>query len=288
MRLPETVFLDIIRSLGSGSGPASQGVAPAAEGEGHRADRRTDFRRRLDATAAYSAYGAIHRTERPVTLDDLSTRGVGLVLRGAVVAPGEQIVFHAPRGEAGTLDVLCTVRGAKVLRDGRVRVGAEFSAAAEPTATDHAKCVVSAVCGSIRVGDAPPHRPRRAEALWGTTASRRDLDAKARERRDERVLLQGAGVMCACRADGTATPEERVLVWDLSAGGVGISRREPLVVGEHFVIRVPRVDEKPVTRLCEVTRAVAAGDRFNIGARFIPFQRRRGRGWLARVFDWVA
>ena len=289
MRLPETVFLDIIRSLGSGSGPASQGVAPAAEGEGHRADRRTDFRRRLDATAAYSAYGAIHRTERPVTLDDLSTRGVGLVLRGAVVAPGEQIVFHAPRGEAGTLDVLCTVRGAKVLRDGRVRVGAEFSAAAEPAATDHARCVVSAVGGSIRVGDdAPAPRARRAEALWGSTASRRDLSAEARERLDERVILQGRGVMCVHRADGTAMREERVLVWDLSAGGVGISRPGPLAVGDQFVIRVPRVDEKPVTRLCEVTRAVAAGDRFNIGARFIPFQSRRGRGWLARVFDWVA
>ena len=290
MRLPETVFLDIVRSLGIGSVPASDGVAPAGEGEGggHGADRRTDSRRRLYATAAYSAYGSIHRTERPVTLDDLSTRGVGLVMRDSVVAPGEQIVLHAPRRDAGTLDVLCTVRGAKVLRDGRVRVGAEFSAAAEPAATDHARSVVSAVGGSIRVGDAPAPRARRAEALWGTTASRRDLDATARERRDERVLLQGRGVMCACRADGTGMPEESVLVWDLSAGGVGLSRQQPLAVGEQFVVRVPRVDEKPVTRLCEVTRAVAAGDRFNIGARFIPFRSRRGRGWIARVFDWVA
>jgi hypothetical protein len=290
MRLPEKVFFEIVRSLGSGSGSASRGAAPAGEGArgGFGADRRADSRRRLDAMAAYSAYGSIHRTELPVTLDDLSTRGVGLVLRDSVVAPGEQIVLHASRGEAETLDVLCTVRSAKVLRDGRFRVGAEFSAAAEPAATDHAHAVVSAVGGSIRVGDSPSYRPRRAQALWGSTASRRDFNAKARERRDERVILQGRGVMCVYRSDGTSMPEERVLVWDLSAGGVGISRPEPLVVGEQFVIRVPRVDEKPVTRLCAVTRAVAAGDRFTIGARFIPFGSRRGRGWLARVFDWVA
>ena len=284
MRLPETVLLDIVRSLEGGPGMTFAGATPDVPG----AERRGESRRRLDARIAYTRYGAIHRAPRPVTLEDVSARGVGLVLAEALVAPGEQIVVHAPRRGGRTLDVLCTVRAARVLRDGRFRVGAEFTAAGEPAGTDHAASVASVVGGSVRVGDAAPHRDRRAETLWGTTASRRDLDAAARERRDERVPLQGRGVMVVYRDDGTEAPEEGVYVGDLSAGGVRISRPEPLDVGDQFVIRVPRVDEKPLTRLCAVTRAEASGDRFVIGARFIPFESRRGRGWLARVFDWVA
>jgi hypothetical protein len=174
----------------------------------------------------------------------------------------------------------------RVLRDGRFRAGAEFSAANEPAATDHVASVRSTVGGSIRVGDAAPKRAD-CRSLWGHTVTRRDLDDTDRERRDERVPMGGRAMMYVCRPDGTAAPEEGVYVGDLSAGGVGIARCQPLEVAEQFMIRVPRVDERPVTRLCAVARVQARDDRFVIGARFIPFGERRGRGWLARLCDWV-
>jgi len=284
MRLPNPVLVDIVQGLGREAGatahtPVDGGAAPGPE-------RRGERRRRLESELAVTRYGAIHRSARPLQLFDLSPRGVGLVLRDFAVAPGEQIVVHVPRATGATLDVLCTVRSVRVLRDGRFRAGAEFSTADEPTATDHVASVRSTVGGSIRVGDAAPKRVD-CRALWGNTANRRDLDAAGRERRDERVPLGGRAMMYVCHPDGTAAPEEGVYVGDLSAGGVGIGRGNPLEVGEQFMIRVPRVDERPVSRLCAVTRAQASGDRFTIGARFIPFTNRRGRGWLARVCDWV-
>jgi len=69
---------------------------------------------------------------------------------------------------------------------------------------------------------------------------------------------------------------------------VRVGRAGALAIGDQFVIRVPLPDESPVTRLCSVTRVVRTADRWDIGAKFIPFSRRRGRGWLARLADWIA
>jgi hypothetical protein len=291
MRLPDTILDDILQCLEGDTGAAALGATlsagAGAETGGPGAERRGASRTPAGGSVWYSRYGTIHPDTRPVAARDLSASGIGLVLREAVVAPGEKIVVHVPRGGGATLDLLCTVRASRVLRDGRMRVGAEFSEARAQGAADHAAAVCSAVGGSIRVGDADARRDARPEALWGSAASRRDLDAGARERREERVPLRGRGRMYVCLPDGTDAPEEGVYVADLSPGGVGIGRSEPLDVGEQFVIRVPRVDEAPVTRLCVVTRAEPAGDRFVIGARFIPSGRRRGRGWVARLFDWV-
>jgi hypothetical protein len=94
--------------------------------------------------------------------------------------------------------------------------------------------------------------------------------------------------MTPWRADGTCGAAEAVDVVDLSPEGVGIRRPGPMRPGEQFMIRVPRVDEPPVTQFCEVTRAAGGGESWLIGARFIPFSRRHGLGWLGRLFDWVA
>ena len=280
MRLPESVYADILRyELAQAGAPDP----PAEPAEPARAERRREPRRSLGASVKVTRYGSPDRTPRYVGLHDLSPTGVGLVLRDSVVAPGERLVVHPRRGPAEVLSVLCTVRSVRVSRDGQFRVGAEFTSLGEAAAAAGVTAVRSSVGGAIRSGEGAPRTagPR-------ATAGRRDLGAGLDARAHERLRLSGRGTMYVCREDGGADPVEPVHVADLSDCGVGILRGAALAVGDQFVVRVPRVDEPPLTRLCAVTRVAAAGDGYRIGARFIPFSSRRGSRWLARLWNWVA
>jgi hypothetical protein len=281
MRLPDEVFDEIVLHAAGDYGPGN--TAPAGETD----ERRRDSRLRLEAAVPLTRYGSLAPATRAASIRDLSPTGVGLVLRDEMVAPGELFVVHAPRGVEDRLDLLCAARAVRVGRDGSFLVGAEFRSPDAPDVVDHVALVRSSVCGSIRVGDQLPARADR-RALWGFTAGRRELEASAADRVQERLPHRGRGRLSVWRADGSCGEPEAVEVVDLSPQGVGVRRAEPMRPGEQFLIRVPCVDEPPVTRFCEVARAAPAGGAWLIGARFIPYGRRHGRGWLARLFDWVA
>jgi hypothetical protein len=280
MRLPDEIFDEIVLHAGSGFGPGAARPSGAAD------ERRREPRLCLDAAVAFTRYGSLASATRAAGLRDLSPGGVGLVLRDELVAPGELFVVHPPRGEGDRLDLLCTARAVRVGRDGAFYVGAEFCSPDEPDVVDHLSLVKATVCGSIRNGDALPARIDR-RALWGFTSGRGDLDPAAPRRRDHRSALRARGQLTPWRADGTCGPAEAVDVVDLSPDGVGLRRPGPMRPGEQFMIRVPRVDEPPVTQFCAVARVTGCGESWLIGARFIPFGRRHGLGWLGRLFDWV-
>ena len=76
---------------------------------------------------------------------------------------------------------------------------------------------------------------------------------------------------------------------DYSPGGVGFLLASPPATGDQFIVSVPLPGGAAVTRLCEVANvARAEGGVSRVGARFVPFSARHGRGWLARVCDWIA
>jgi hypothetical protein len=281
MRLPDDVFDEIVlHAEGARATPSALGAA------GEASWRRREPRRRLDAAVAFTRYGAIGPATREAGLRDLSPAGLGLVMRDALIAPGELFVVHPPRAEGQYLDLLCTARAVRVGRDGAFHVGAEFCSGDEPGVVDHVALVRSTVCGSIRVGEAPQARADR-RALWGFTAGRNELQSAAVQRREERSALQARAQLFAWGRDGRCGDAEPVEVVDLSPGGIGLWRTAAMRPGDQFLVEVPRVDERPVRQFCAVARVVATGDRHRVGARFIPFGQRHGRGWLARVFDWV-
>jgi hypothetical protein len=296
MQLSDEVLFGILN--GAGATPAGMPAScpvPWATG----AERRRTHRVPTDAPVSATRYGGIATPLGGLRFRDVSGRGVGLVMADALLAPGEQFVVHAPgarrggdrhrpRADRGAgVHILCTARNVRVRADGRIGVGAEFTAPCEPSAADHLISMRSTVGGSVRLGDGRPARADPSSPCGGAAAGRGELSGQPFARGAERVPLRAIGSMCVCSDGGGDGPVERVEVLNLSAGGVGIMRRVELPVGLQFVLRVPRVDEEPVTRLCVVTRVGDMGGLFMVGAKFIPFSRRRGRSLLARVLDWV-
>jgi hypothetical protein len=290
MELSENVLIEIINGV---NGELLAGSEWLRNGTG--AERRKVPRQRASAAIPVTRYGCVGADVRAVELYDLSTRGLGVVVRDSMIAPGEQFVVHARRvagaeragsGEGKPVDLLCTARRVRVRSDGRVLVGAEFSAPGESTGVDHVAAVRATVGGSVRLADGPvPPADRRR--LWGQPTGRRELSGEAPQRADERARVHAVGWMCHCNADGTESSPRRVEVLDLSAGGACVAVGERLAVGDQFILRVPREDDVPLTRLCTATRVGEEADRHRVGARFVPFSRRVGRSWVARVIDWL-
>ena len=276
MRLPEELFNQILSALnpeqpapadGGGAAPAG-GAVPAAAAE--REWKRRAVRRRVSRRVWYVRHGAPDHHPQVGTVVDISKVGLGILL-DAVAAPGERLIVHlpcaAPEGYGAAartgeqvVTVLCTVRTCRIRADGQFRVGAEFS---DPASARWDAAPIINVEGLVGLGEPDP------EAVG---------------RRSERVEADGRAMMYLYRG-GRQAPLERVPVADYSEHGVAILRGEPLEVGEEFVIRVPRAEEKPITRLCRVANVAPYDGRYRIGAEFVPF---RGRGLLSRLRDWIA
>jgi hypothetical protein len=281
MRLPQAVYDQVLEGLGldpkgllDRRDPGAQGVEP------ERCQRRS-FRRRLSAPAHYFRHGAADPRPNDCTLVDLSRDGV-CVMVNAVVAPGERFVLHLPRaGEdgagPGVIALLCTARSSRLKSDGRFRTGAEFTDPAE--AGDGAAALSRSADGLTARGG--------GDTTWARTGGRpaaRDLAT----RRSDRHESAGVASMYLYRDDGSHGEPEDVQLRDYSESGVAVLRHEPLKVGEQFVVRVPRGDERPITRLCRVMNVAVAGGRYRIGAEFIPFPGPSGRGFFSRLKEWIA
>ena len=129
---------------------------------------------------------------------------------------------------------------------------------------------------------------RPDENVWVRTAGRLDSEPDANARRTERNEAFGRATMYVYRDDGRHGPMEQVYLRDYSESGVGILRADPLNLGEQFVIRVPRGDDKPITRLCRVVNVAVVGGGHRIGAEFIAFPGPNGRTLLSRLTSWIA
>jgi hypothetical protein len=288
MRLPETVYNQVLRGMGienagiSGFAHAEDDAARAATGECKRRSRR----RRLEFPVRFLRHGALNAKPQTCTLVDLSRDGV-CVMMDTVVAPGDQFVLYLPRGEesapgesvrAQPLPILCTVRSSRLKQGGKFRTGAEFADAQEGEAERH--LLVVAADGLSRRGT--------TGSVWARTTDRPDADPDAAVRRGDRQSLFVRAMMYVYKDDGKHGPMEQVEVRDYSETGVGILRVRPMAVGEQFVVRVPRPDEPPITRLCKVVNVALAGGRHRIGAQFIPFPGPNGRTFMSKLSGWIA
>jgi hypothetical protein len=282
MRLPESIYKQVLLGLGlDDAGLLDRhdgGPARAADGSCNR----RSYRRRLNMPVHFVRHGAISTTPQTCTLVDLSRDGVG-VLMDAVAAPGDRFVLYLPRaGDDGApgevLAILCTARSSRLKNGGKFRAGAEFT---DPT--EHG----AEQTRFARAADGLESRPGR-DAVWVRTAGRPELDPDGKARRDDRREVAGTATIYLYRDDGNHGPVEHVEARDYSERGVGVLRDKPLEIGEEFVVRMPRADETPITRLCRVANVALAGGRYRIGAEFIPFPGPNGRGFFARLREWIA
>ena len=281
MRLPQAVYDQVLEGLGLDPRGLLDRRDPGAQGVEPEQCQRRSFRRRLSAPAHYFRHGAADPRPVDCTLVDLSRDGV-CVMTAAVVAPGEKFVLHLPRagedgGAASVIALLCTARSSRLKSDGRFRTGAEFTDPAE--AGDGPSPFAQAADGLAT-------RPN-GDAAWARTGGRPALRELA-TRRSDRHEAAGVASMYLYRDDGNHGEPENVQLRDYSEGGVAVLRHEPLKVGDQFVVRVPRGDDKPITRLCRVANVAVAGGRYRIGAEFIPFPGPSGRGFFSRLKEWIA
>jgi hypothetical protein len=200
----------------------------------------------------------------------------------AVVAPGDRFVVYLPKaaddGKVEPLAVLCTARSSRIKADGKFRTGAEFTDTPQAEGGRATRAV-----SAERLAKQPD-----VSNVWVRTAGRLDTDPDANARRTERNEAFGRAMMYIYRDDGRHGPMEQVYLRDYSESGVGILRGEPLALGEQFVVRVPRGDDKPITRLCRVVNVAVVGGGHRIGAEFIEFPGPYGRSLLSRLTGWIA
>jgi hypothetical protein len=282
MRLPDSVYNQVLRGLGlTDHGISNWAVDPGASADGSAQSKRRSFRRRIDAPVQFLRHGALNAKPQTCTLADLSRDGV-CVLMDAVVAPGDRFVVYLPRaaddGRVGPLAVLCTARSSRLKADGKFRTGAEFTDT-QQAGDERANKAISA--GRLAT-------QADVSNVWVRTAGRLDTDPDANARRTERNEAFGRATMYVYRDDGRHGPMEQVYLRDYSESGVGILRAEPMALGEQFVVRVPRGDDKPITRLCRVVNVAVVGGGHRIGAEFVEFPGPYGRSLLARLTAWIA
>ena len=302
MRLPDTVYHDVLRGLGVQSAGITGGISACATAEADPYTcpsaaaavappvdcKRRSRRRRLNQPVPFLRHGAVNAKPQTCTLLDVSRDGV-CVLMDSVVAPGDRFVLYLPRvgddsATAEPLAILCTARSSRLKAGGQFRTGAEFTDARE-AADAGATIAVTADRLAAQQKDAASARDMNP---WIRTAGRLDAEPDANARRADRQEADGRAMIYLYRDDGQHGPMEQVALRDYSEKGVGIVRNEPLEVGEQFVVRVPRLNDKPITRLCRVVNVALAGGRHRIGAEFIPFPGPKGRTFMSRIASWIA
>lgn len=293
MRLPDSVYNEVLRGLGLGNGGIAGAISAAGDVDPYTAPapvevpaecKRRSRRRRLDQPVQFLRHGAVNARPQICTLLDVSRDGV-CVLMDSVVAPGDRFVLYLPRVEddsstADPLAILCTARSSRLKAGGQFRTGAEFTDAHE-VAGSPGNAVTAERLARLKAA-APDMNP------WIRAAGRPDAEPDANARRADRQEADGRAMIYLYRDDGQHGPMEQVALRDYSEKGVGIVRNEPLEIGEQFVVRVPRLNDKPITRLCRVVNVALAGGRHRIGAEFIPFPGPNGRTFMSRIASWIA
>ena len=283
MKLPDTVYNQVLRGLGINDRGISNWAVDAAAAEAPAECKRRSFRRRIEATVHFVRHGALNARPQTCVLADLSRDGV-CVLMDSVVAPGDKFVVYLPRalddesGNCEPLAVLCTARSSRLKAGGKFRTGAEFTDARDD---DNGEAQLSVGADGLKQRGPTGN-------VWVRTAGRLDTEPDANARRSDRHETYGRATMHVYRDDGRHGPVEEVSLRDYSESGVGILRGEPMEPGEQFVIRVPRGEDAPITRLCRVVNTAVAGGGHRIGAEFIPFPGPNGRSLLSRLARWIA
>lgn len=295
MRLPDSVYNEVLRGLGLQTAGIAGGMSACAAGEADPYTapspaeapaecKRRSRRRRLNRPVQFLRHGAVNAKPQTCTLLDVSRDGL-CVLMDAVVAPGDRFVLYLPRVDddcstAEPLAILCTARSSRLKAGGQFRTGAEFTDARE--AADGGPTPAVTAERLVR-----PKEAVRDVNPWIRAAGRPDAEPDANARRADRQEADGRAMIYLYRDDGRHGPMEQVALRDYSEKGVGIVRGEPLEIGEQFVVRVPRLNDKPITRLCRVVNVALAGGRHRIGAEFIPFPGPNGRTLMSRIASWI-
>ena len=89
MKLPETVYNQVLRGLGLSDHGISDWATDSAAAESAPAEcKRRSFRRRIDARVQFVRHGALNARPQTCVLADLSRDGV-CVMMDSVVAPGD-------------------------------------------------------------------------------------------------------------------------------------------------------------------------------------------------------
>ena len=279
MRLPESVFNEVVLGLGldeTGLLDRHDGLHRAPDGTCNR----RSYRRRLNRPVNFTRHGAVSSKPHKCTLVDMSRDGVGLMM-DAVIAPGDRFVVYLPRmtdndGTTDMIALLCTARSSRLKTGGMFRTGAEFTDPSEQSADQFARSTDGLTSRAAQ------------DNVWVRTAAAPAVQPAAKMRRSDRHGTSGVATMYLYRGDGNHGPVEHVEARDYSESGVGILRDTPMNVGEEFVVRIPRSPDAPITRLCRVVNVAVASGRHRIGAEFIPFPGPNGRGFFARLREWIA
>ena len=296
MNLPDDLYTRILSALRPEEAPATPegalagGATTAGGPEGSGGQRRA-LRRRVNHPVRFVRHGAPAAVPQEATLLDVSPVGV-CILCDSVAAPGEALVVYLPcatrtaavpanhlaRAVPQTVALPCKVRSCRIRSNGMFRVGAEF---ADPAEGGDPAALVRKADGVASTA--------RVDMLWARRGAETIVDPDAKARRGERTPADGRATIYLYHGDGGAqAPLEQVAVRDFSEHGVAILRGEPLEVGAEFVIRLPRFEDKPITRLCRVANVAPSDGRYRIGAEFVPFPGPFGRGLLGRIRNWIS
>lgn len=262
MRLSDDLFSQICAALDVQAGGGLAGAGPADNQGEETAARRRERRWQVDVEVpCASGSPAKPAPSEHLRLIDISPAGASALSRRQW-APGDRVVLYLPLGPSEALPLTCEVRSSRIKLDGTFRVGLQFE-------------------------DAPDASAERALGEMFQTSQSPTQGRSAR--RSERNEAQGRATIYTYDEFGGAGPIEQVPARDYSAHGVCIIRNEPFDVGQRFMVRLPVLDDKPITRLCRVTNVVRDGPRYRVGAEFIPFPGALARavGFARGVKHWV-
>lgn len=264
MRLPDTMFRQILNALGLPGAPDAGAYAP--DDVDLNGGRRRRQRHRVDAEVTVRRHGVRGSPLRVATLREFSAIGL-CVLSPDLLAAGDRFVAYLPAvGTAGQVEryapLLCTAKSCRVSADGRYRVGAEFTDPAE-TGLEQLPFL--------------PEGYKPGLERWTRTPASPWADPDPAPRRADRATVGGEAVIHPCGPDDGPGPAERVDVRDVSPAGVAILRADPLEVGACFVLRLAAegngnaegAGAKVVTHVCRVTNVGPADGRYRIGAEFV-------------------
>jgi hypothetical protein len=271
MRLPDQAFARIRQCLGlepSSTAPARRSAtddpsAAASEQESGLSRREPRWRVNVDVPCA--RHGTIGGVLHTVSLRDLSAVGVCIVSNQQLGA-GDRLVVYLPWGPGEYAPIVCTARTVRIRAEGNWRIGAEFVEAGD---------VVLRQRGRVR--SANSLMPSAAADLYFRVApDPYTAPAAPIPRRHERQPARGEATIYTYEDDGKGGKERRgplenVQARDVSEGGVSVLRGEPMEPGQRFVVHLSAPGAESMIRLCRVVHVTLSDNRYQIGAKFIPF-----------------
>lgn len=223
--------------------------------------RRRANRYAVGGSVLIKPYGVVNSTRREVQLVDISAVGI-CILDRLMTSAGNQFVVYLPRIGGDTIDVICTVRQARLATNGAFRVGAEFTGEADVTTR-----LVRGINGVMASGVGTPT----------LTKSEKGVNIPAQ------IRLANAG---SNRTFHSAEIRE--------ASGVGVSlvTGRALAAGEEFILEFSMGKRKAYAWRCVVTHVrVLDTGQFRVNAKIVsmaePGRSQKTRGliqWFQSLF----